>query len=104
MENKTVGFIGGKFLPFHLGHVYVILAASNYVDELYVVLSSSKNRDKELCERDGIKYIPAEARLSWLGESLNNIENVKHIIAETVAAMPSECSCECNQALKGAFV
>ena len=22
MENKTVGFIGGKFLPLHLGHVY----------------------------------------------------------------------------------
>jgi len=30
----------------------------------------------------------------------NNVENVKHIIAETVAKMPSECSCACNQALK----
>jgi HTH-type transcriptional regulator, transcriptional repressor of NAD biosynthesis genes len=83
MENKkTVGFIGGKFLPFHQGHIYVIIAASNQVDELYVVLSSSKNRDKELCERDGIKYIPAEVRLSWLGESLNNINNVKIIHIE----------------------
>jgi HTH-type transcriptional repressor of NAD biosynthesis genes len=83
MENKkTVGFIGGKFLPFHLGHVYVILAASNQVDELYVVLSSSKNRDKELCERDGIKYIPAEVRLAWIGESLNDIGNVKIIHIE----------------------
>ena len=34
----------------------------------------------------------------------SNIDNVKHIIAETVAKSPSECSCECNQALKGAFV
>ena len=33
-----------------------------------------------------------------------NIENVKCLIAETVAALPSECSCVCNQALKGAFV
>ena len=77
IAHKPVGFIGGKFLPFHMGHVYVILSASNYVDELYVILSSSKNRDRELCERDGIKYIPAEVRLSWLGQSLNNLDNIK---------------------------
>lgn len=81
-RKKTVGFIGGKFLPFHLGHVYVILAASNQVDELYVVVSSSKNRDKELCERDGIKYIPAEVRLSWIGEFINDLENIKLLHVE----------------------
>ncbi len=83
MENKkTVGFIGGKFLPFHQGHIYVILAASNQVDELYVVLSSSKNRDKELCERDGIKYIPAEVRLAWIGELIGDLDNIKLIHIE----------------------
>ncbi|WP_236694053.1 adenylyltransferase/cytidyltransferase family protein [Sporosarcina globispora] len=30
----TVGFIGGKFLPLHLGHVYAIVHASAIVDEL----------------------------------------------------------------------
>jgi HTH-type transcriptional repressor of NAD biosynthesis genes len=79
---KTVGFIGGKFLPFHMGHTYAILAASNKVDELYVVLSSSKNRDKELCERDGIKYIPAQARLTWLGAAFKDLDNVKIIHIE----------------------
>jgi HTH-type transcriptional repressor of NAD biosynthesis genes len=79
---KTVGFLGGKFLPFHLGHVYMIVAASNMVDELYIILSSSKNRDRELCERDGIRYIPAEVRFSWIGESVNNLENVKLINIE----------------------
>ncbi len=82
MANKTVGFIGGKFLPLHQGHVYAIIDASNKVDELFVVLSSSKNRDKELCERDGIKYIPAEVRLSWLGELLGDLENTKIIHIE----------------------
>ncbi len=33
-----------------------------------------------------------------------NIENVKHIIAETVAKLPSEPACKCGEALKGAFV
>ena len=83
MENKkTVGFIGGKFLPFHLGHMYAIIEASNQVDELYVVLSSSKNRDREICKRDIIPYIPSEERLSWIGEGLNNLENIKIVHVE----------------------
>jgi 5'-methylthioadenosine phosphorylase len=32
-----------------------------------------------------------------------NIENVKHIIAETIAKTPSKCGCHCHSALEGAF-
>lgn len=79
---KSVGFVGGKFLPFHNGHMYLILEASGLVDKLYVVLSSSKNRDEELCRRDGMKYVPAEVRLSWLGAAFSNIENIEIIHVE----------------------
>jgi len=82
VNKKKVGFIGGKFLPFHMGHTYAIIAASNQVDELYVVLSSSKNRDRELCERDGIRYIPADARLTWLGAAFKDLDNIKIIHIE----------------------
>jgi len=34
----------------------------------------------------------------------SNIENVKQIIAETVAKLPEVCACKCHGALKGAFV
>ena len=33
-----------------------------------------------------------------------NVENVKRIIAKTVAKMPSERICKCSEALKGAFI
>jgi 5'-methylthioadenosine phosphorylase len=33
-----------------------------------------------------------------------NVENVKHIIAETVAGTPSQCTCKCEEALKGAII
>ncbi|MDC0535195.1 multifunctional transcriptional regulator/nicotinamide-nucleotide adenylyltransferase/ribosylnicotinamide kinase NadR [Francisellaceae bacterium] len=74
---QTVGFIGGKFLPFHLGHVYSIVSASNLVDKLYVILSASEQRDRELCLRDGIKYMPKDVRLSWLGGCLSDLENIR---------------------------
>lgn len=32
------------------------------------------------------------------------IENVKHIIVQTIAKTPAECSCQCGQALKEAFI
>ncbi len=32
-----------------------------------------------------------------------NIENVKRVIAETIAKTPSQCICKCNCALSGAF-
>jgi len=34
----------------------------------------------------------------------SNIESVKLIIAETIAKLPNESACKCNEALKGAFV
>lgn len=79
---RKVGFIGGKFLPFHNGHLYMILDSLKQVDKLYVVLTSSKIRDKQICERDGIKYIPSEIRLSWIGEAVKDIAEIKIVHIE----------------------
>jgi HTH-type transcriptional repressor of NAD biosynthesis genes len=79
---KTIGFLGGKFLPFHLGHLYAIIEAANQVDKLYVITTSSEKRDMELCAKDGVKYIPSEVRLSWIGAALSDLENIKIINLE----------------------
>ncbi|MGX6445094.1 multifunctional transcriptional regulator/nicotinamide-nucleotide adenylyltransferase/ribosylnicotinamide kinase NadR [Neobacillus sp. K501] len=78
----TVGFIGGKFLPLHLGHVYAIVHASSIVDELYVVLSHSDKRDKELCNHTKMRFIPAQIRLRWLSQLTKDMPNVKVISVE----------------------
>ena len=71
MSQDKVGFFGGKFLPLHEGHVFAINEARCRTDKLYVVLASSEKYDRMVCKRDGIKYMPAQERLSWLGEVLN---------------------------------
>jgi len=76
---KKIGFMGGKFLPFHLGHLFAALEAHNQVDKLYIILSSSKKRDTELCDRDGIKHMPGDVRMSWLGQAFNDLENIEII-------------------------
>ncbi|MFB3161580.1 multifunctional transcriptional regulator/nicotinamide-nucleotide adenylyltransferase/ribosylnicotinamide kinase NadR [Neobacillus sp. 179-J 1A1 HS] len=78
----TVGFIGGKFLPLHLGHVYAIVHASTIVDELYVILSHSELRDRELCQDTKMNYIPAPIRLRWLSQLTKDMPHVKVISIE----------------------
>ncbi|KAF0817569.1 Nicotinamide-nucleotide adenylyltransferase, NadR family [Bacillus sp. ZZV12-4809] len=75
----TVGFIGGKFLPLHLGHVYAIVQASSIVDELYVVLSHSELRDRQLCQHSKMPYIPPQIRLRWLSQLTKDMPHVKVI-------------------------
>ncbi len=75
----TVGFIGGRFLPFHRGHIFAIIEASNHVEDLYVVLNSSEKKDREICLADGIRPMPADVRLSWIGESISKLDNI-HIL------------------------
>lgn len=68
----SVGMYGGSFDPLHMGHVQCICKASCMVDELYVVLSYSKNRDT-------IYY---KERYKWLYSLIKKIENVRLIAVE----------------------
>ncbi|KAA9023817.1 multifunctional transcriptional regulator/nicotinamide-nucleotide adenylyltransferase/ribosylnicotinamide kinase NadR [Niallia endozanthoxylica] len=76
----TVGFIGGKFLPLHLGHVYSITKAACMVDELFVILSHSEKRDRSLCDNSKVDYISAQVRLRWLSQLTKDMENV-HVLS-----------------------
>jgi HTH-type transcriptional regulator, transcriptional repressor of NAD biosynthesis genes len=81
-KKMTVGFLGGKFLPLHLGHVYAIVQASTIVDELYIVLSHSEKRDRELCNHKKMKYIESRVRLRWLHQIVKDMDYVKVIEVE----------------------
>lgn len=71
-----VGFIGGKFLPLHMGHVYAITKAACMVEELHIILSHSEKRDRAICEGSKIPYIPSNIRLRWLSQFTKDMENV----------------------------
>lgn len=71
-----VGMYGGKFLPFHNGHANMINLCAEQVDKLYVVVSSSERRDRSICARDSIKYMPGEVRASWIGRWSNSRDSI----------------------------
>lgn len=85
MASKKIGMYGGKFLPLHAGHVYSIIQAACAVEELYVILSYSEKRDKNLVEQGKIKELPWRMRLRWLSMITNDMENVKVLAVEDTA-------------------
>ncbi len=73
----TTGMLLGKFLPPHLGHVYLAEFAGRYVDRLTVVVCSLVREP-----------IPGELRFRWMRELLP-FDNVVHLTDE-LPQEPSE--------------
>ena len=73
----TTGFILGKFMPLHRGHMYLIEYASERVDQLIVLVCSLKRES-----------IPGELRYGWVRD-LYPAVNVLHC-ADEVPSYPHE--------------
>ena len=71
----AVGMYGGSFDPLHLGHVDCIIRAANQCAELYIVLSTGKNR----------REVPALVRYRWLYTLTKHIGNVHILMLEDTA-------------------
>ncbi len=69
-KKKTTGMLLGKFMPPHMGHIFLAQFAQNYVDELTIVVGSLKDEP-----------IPGEIRYQWMKEMFPNA-NVVHLTDE----------------------
>lgn len=54
-ENLKIGFYGGKFLPFHIGHAYAAIKALESCDVLYLILFHGGEQDEEI-QKNKDKY------------------------------------------------
>lgn len=79
MEYK-VGMYGGSFDPLHLGHIHDIIRAAGMCDELYVMISWSKERD----------FVSKEYRYRWILNSTKHLPNIKIILVEDKAKTKEE--------------
>lgn len=75
-----VGMYGGSFDPLHIGHINCIVKAACQCDELYIIISWSKDRDN----------VPKELRYRWIINSVKHLPNVKTFLLEDTARSKDE--------------
>ncbi|MBM4423571.1 MAG: adenylyltransferase/cytidyltransferase family protein [Chloroflexi bacterium] len=73
----TTGFLWGKFMPLHRGHMHLIESARARVDRLTVLLCSVRSQP-----------IPGEVRYRWLCQLYPDLD-IQHC-AEELPQYPSE--------------
>lgn len=74
---KTIGLYGGKFFPFHKGHLESIMQAQSMVDVLFVVVGFDPEYDKLLCEGTKFKHVDERVRERWITEELRDFPNIR---------------------------
>lgn len=76
-KDKRIGLYGGKFLPFHMGHLNCILQAQSKVDILFVVIGYDDDYDKSLCEGKNFEWVSSRVRERWITEELRAFKNIR---------------------------
>jgi HTH-type transcriptional repressor of NAD biosynthesis genes len=76
-KNKTIGVYGGKFFPFHKGHLSFILKAQSMVDILFVALQYDDEHEKMLCANTSFQWVNSRIRERWLTEELKDFPNIR---------------------------
>lgn len=76
-KGKTIGVYGGKFYPFHKGHLACILKAQSQVDILFVIVQHDEEHERTLIEGKGFQHINHRIRERWITEELKSFPNIR---------------------------
>ena len=72
-----IGSFIGKFYPPHIGHLSVIDSIYNQFDELYIIISYNRIRNKEIEKNTGFKELSPELIKSWFEKHYENNLKIK---------------------------
>lgn len=86
----TVGFFGGKFIPFHKGHLFCVDFASKICDKVYVLLFDS-NDNQHL--KHGTKIdnlLTLESRIEQIKNAISKYQNVEFKFIDTAQCVKED--------------
>lgn len=102
-----VGFYGGKFFPFHLGHLNCVLRAASQCKKLYLVCMYNGDNELDVWYNQQTvfdkKYLTPHIRELVMRKSLKNFPNIEVIMYDSLDAVhraqeegKTSWQCECE--------
>ena len=78
MPHYEIGFYGGKFMPFHKGHLYCIETAARECNLLHVIMFSGGIQQLEIQRTLNFECLTPEYRFSALRRGTSHLTNIKY--------------------------
>lgn len=79
-----VGMYGGKFMPFHKGHMHCVEIAASQCEKLYVLLFHGGDQEIEILKNMPDKdWLTVESRESHIREACKKLKNVEVKLIDT---------------------
>lgn len=78
MENKKykVGMYGGKFMPFHKGHLHCVEVASKQCEKLFVILFHGSDQEIEILKTRKEEWLTVKSREDHISKACKKFDNV----------------------------
>ena len=92
MENYKVGMYGGKFMPFHKGHMYCIEKAVEQCEKVYVLLFYGGTDEVNILNYNNDEYLRYEKRLENIKKACNERFGNEKVIVKAIDV--SKCKYE----------
>lgn len=79
MKKYKIGMYGGKFMPFHKGHMYCVEYAASMCEKLYVILFHGGAQELEILKTRHEEWLQVKSREEHMKKALEAIPNVEFI-------------------------
>lgn len=76
MKKYKTGMYGGKFMPFHRGHLHCLQVAAAECDTVYLILFYNGNQEEDILAIDNREFLTVESRKEKVLEVASQYDNV----------------------------
>lgn len=92
MKKYKIGMYGGKFMPFHKGHMYCVEYAAAMCEKLYVILFHGGAQELEILKTRHEDWLQVESRESHMREALKDMPGVEFVSLDVTACKKEDGS------------
>ena len=90
MKKYKNGMYGGKFLPFHKGHMHCVEIAASECETLNLILFCGGAQEREVLKNDHREFLTLDSRIEHIRAATSNMNNIRFFIIDVSGCFDSD--------------